>query len=108
MLGYSLSSCWSPERHSSGCTDCVASHFIQISTLLLGCAGLYHPTQLSIHYVFCRAKTYFVGSLDWVGWQAGRRTGWGQDWRRWVGDDCLACLLEILSDSEDESNCKLD
>ena len=58
--------------------------------------------------MFCRAKTYFVGSLDWVGWQAGRRTGWGLTGGGGLGDDCLACLVEILSDSEDESNCKLD
>ena len=35
--------------------------------------ALYHPTQLSIHYVFCRAKSYFVGSLDWLAWQDRRR-----------------------------------
>ena len=77
-------------------------------------ALLYHPTQLSIHYVFCGAKSYFVGSLDWLAWQDRRKQPClaQREEERSVGvvegDDCFACLLVILSDSQAESNCKLD
>ena len=95
----------------------LASHFIPISTQSSPdqtSPGLYHPTQLSIHYVFCGAKSYFVGSLDWLAWQDRRKQPClaQREEERSVGvvegDDCFACLLVILSDSQAESNCKLD